>query len=462
MANFPTEGDDHITGGDRSTTPSTRWAATTSSAAATATTRLFGGDGDDRLYGENGNDLLIGNSGADKMFGGWGDDTMVWNNGDGSDLMEGGNGYDTAVVNGSDTAGDEFTIAPNGDRVDFDRVNLVPFSLDIGTTEKLVVNGQGGDDIITGSAGLAGLIKLKLDGGEGNDSITGGDGDDALYGGNGDDVLVGFRGDDKMFGGWGDDRMVWNNGDGSDLMEGGEGYDVAEVNGSDTDGDEFTIAANGHRVAFDRVNLVPFSLDIGTTERLEVNGQGGDDTITAGDGLKRADQAQARRRRRRRHDHRRRRQRLDYGGWGDDYSRRQRLRRPDRRRGLRHLRLRQGQGRHHRLRARQGHRSSSRATTGSTATATSRTGSRITATMSILDLGKHELKVEDVSWLKSRPTSTSSEPLPPPGGRGVLPAAVSSCRAGRRARIVPADQGVIRWTTPPSSSASAPPATRRR
>ena len=59
----------------------------------------------------------------------------------------------------------------------------MPFSLDIGTTEKLEVNGQGGDDTITGAAGLAGLIKLRLDGGEGDDSITGGDGDDALYGG---------------------------------------------------------------------------------------------------------------------------------------------------------------------------------------------------------------------------------------------------------------------------------------
>ena len=108
---------------------------------------------------------------------------MVWNNGDGSDLMEGGHDYDIAVVNGSDSDGDEFVIAPNGARVAFDRVNLVPFSLDIGTTEKLVVNGQGGDDTITGCAGLADLIKLRLDGGEGDDSITGGDGDDALYGG---------------------------------------------------------------------------------------------------------------------------------------------------------------------------------------------------------------------------------------------------------------------------------------
>jgi Ca2+-binding RTX toxin-like protein len=285
MANFPTEGDDIITGGDGDDTIDAL-GGNDVVRGGDGDDSLFGGDGDDKLYGENGDDLLVGNRGNDKMIGGWGDDVMVWNNGDGSDLMEGGHDYDIAVVNGSDSDGDEFEIAPNGDRVAFDRVNLVPFSLDIGTTEKLVVNGQGGDDIITGSSGLDGLIKLKLDGGEGDDTITGGDGDDSLYGGDGYDLLVGFRGDDKMFGGWGNDRMVWNNGDGSDLMEGGEGYDVAEVNGSDSDGDEFEIAPNGDRVAFDRVNLVPFSLDIGTTEKLEVNGQGGDDKITASDGLK--------------------------------------------------------------------------------------------------------------------------------------------------------------------------------
>ena len=122
--------------------------------------------------------MLVGFRGDDTMFGGCGDDRMVWNNGDGSDLMEGGEGYDVAEVNGSDTDGDVFTIAANGDRVAFDRVNLVPFTLDIGTTERLEVNGQGGDDTITAGAGLDGLIKLKLDGGAGNDTITGGDGDD--------------------------------------------------------------------------------------------------------------------------------------------------------------------------------------------------------------------------------------------------------------------------------------------
>jgi Ca2+-binding RTX toxin-like protein len=123
---------------------------------------------------------------------------MIWNNGDGSDLMEGGSGYDVVEVNGADTAGDVFTIAADGDRVAFERTNLGPFSLDIGTTERLEVNGQGGDDVITAGEDLDGLIKLKLDGGAGNDSITGGDGDDAIYGGWGHDTLTGGEGADTF------------------------------------------------------------------------------------------------------------------------------------------------------------------------------------------------------------------------------------------------------------------------
>ena len=119
--------------------------------------------------------MLIGNRGSDRKFGGAGNDRMIWNNGDGSDLMEGEAGHDVVEVNGSSTDGDVFTINPNGHRVDFDRLNLVPFSLDIGTTERLEVNGQGGHDQITGASGLAGKIKLDLDGGAGNDRITGGD-----------------------------------------------------------------------------------------------------------------------------------------------------------------------------------------------------------------------------------------------------------------------------------------------
>jgi len=249
--------------------------------------KVSGGAGEDTLLGEDGNDVLVGDTGNDTMLGGNGNDRMIWNNGDGSDVMEGGEGKDTAEANGSDGAGDVFEIGAGEDgRVDFARTNFGPFTLDIGSTEWLVVNGLGGDDVISGGEGLADLIKLKLYGGEGNDHITGGDGDDLLKGDDGDDVLVGFRGNDRMIGGNGNDRMIWNNGDGSDVMEGGEGFDTAEANGSDTAGDVFEIGAGEDgRVDFARTNFGQFTLDIGSTERLVVNGQGGDDVITGGEGL---------------------------------------------------------------------------------------------------------------------------------------------------------------------------------
>ncbi|WP_424934316.1 calcium-binding protein [Amaricoccus macauensis] len=246
---------------------------------------IRGGDGEDKIYGDEGDDLTVGFRGNDKIYGGYGDDTNVWNNGDGTDVFKGGKGYDTQIVNGADAAGDAFTIEAYGEKVEFARENLGPFGITLKQVEELQVNGQGGDDTIEAGEGLADIIKLKLSGGEGNDEIIGGDGNDKLYGDEGDDELEGEVGDDSMFGGAGDDTMEWDNGDGSDLMEGGEGYDTAEVEGALEAGDHFVIEANGDRVAFERVNLGNFTLDIGTTEKLEVDGAGGDDTIEAGKGL---------------------------------------------------------------------------------------------------------------------------------------------------------------------------------
>jgi hypothetical protein len=273
---------------------------------------IDGGDGADTITGGDGNDVLLGGPGADTIVGGAGDDTitggtgndtisggtgndkMIWNNGDNTDVNEGEAGTDTTEVNGSTSAGDVFTIGPNAGRVRFDRTNLVPFSIDIGTVETVLLNGLGGDDTITASAGLAGVIALTINGGDGNDTITGGDGNDALFGGPGvdtiaggvgDDTITGGTGNDTVSGGPGNDRMIWNNGDNTDVNEGEAGTDTTEVNGSTTAGDVFTIAPNSTRVRFDRTNLVPFSIDIGTVENVVLNGLGGDDSISAAGGL---------------------------------------------------------------------------------------------------------------------------------------------------------------------------------
>src|SRR4029078_12320544 len=95
--------------------------------------------------------------------------------GDDNDLFEGGDGIDTAEVNGGNGA-ETFTVTPNGRRVLFDRTTPAPFNIDIGTTENLVLNMNGGDDIFTAANGLAALINLTVDGGTGNHSINGGGG----------------------------------------------------------------------------------------------------------------------------------------------------------------------------------------------------------------------------------------------------------------------------------------------
>ena len=253
---------------------------------------LFGRAGNDVLSGGDGNDTLTGGAGSDHMFGGDGNDRLIWNPGDGSDLFEGGDGIDTAEVNGGSGA-ETFTVAANGDRVDFERVSPAPFSIDIGSTENLSVNMGGGDDNFSTSGDLASLISITVDGGAGNDTIhgsngsdrlLGGAGDDSLFGGAGNDTLTGGQGTDHVFGEAGNDTMIWNPGDGTDVLEGGDGIDTAVVNGGN--GDEiFTATANGTRVDFERVSPAPFGMDIGSTEQLVVNMGGGNDTFTGSNNL---------------------------------------------------------------------------------------------------------------------------------------------------------------------------------
>jgi Ca2+-binding RTX toxin-like protein len=252
---------------------------------------LTGADTNDMLNGGDGNDRLVGAKGVDVMNGGAGNDTLVWNYGDGSDRMNGDAGNDGVEVNGSPTLGDTFTLAPEPGGVKFQRTNLVPFTLDT-ATERFQVNGLGGADSVSASDGVGALTLLSVDGGAGADTVVGSDGPDLLLGGEGNDVLsggggddriVGDRGNDTMNGGTGDDTLVWNNGDGTDVVNGDDGRDDVEVNGAPAAGDVFTVQPNGARIRFDRTNLVPFSLDIGSSETMHANGLGGDDAITVGE-----------------------------------------------------------------------------------------------------------------------------------------------------------------------------------
>jgi Ca2+-binding RTX toxin-like protein len=140
-------------------------------------------------------------------------------------------------------------------------------------------NAIGGSnaDLLTGSAAAN-----KLEGLAGNDVIQSRAGNDTLLGGDGNDLLIGGAGSDTMQGGNNDDRMLWNNGDGTDVMDGEAGNDIAEVNGSQTKADQFTINVVGGDIEFKRINFGNFAIDIGTTETLDVFGGDGDDTFTVG------------------------------------------------------------------------------------------------------------------------------------------------------------------------------------
>jgi Ca2+-binding RTX toxin-like protein len=232
------------------------------------------------------------------VFGEAGNDRMIWNPGDGSDVNEGGDGIDTVEVNGGN-ASEVFTVAPNGTRVSFQRTDPAPFSIDIGTSENLQVNMNGGDDMFTASNGLASLIQLSVDGGAGNDIITGSDGNDRLSGGDGNDVINGRGGNDFLAGGdgndfinggqgsdtvllgAGDDTFVWNPGDGSDTVEGQGGHDVLQFNGASAN-EQFAIAANGSRVRLTR-DQGGVVMDLNGIQQINLAALGGADTINIGD-----------------------------------------------------------------------------------------------------------------------------------------------------------------------------------
>ena len=241
---------------------------------------LLGKGGNDFLFGGAGNDVLTGGDGDDQVFGEAGDDRMIWNPGDDSDLFEGGSGTDTAEVNGGNGA-EIFTATANGTRVRFDRLDPAPFSIDIGTTEKLVLNMNGGDDSFSATGNLAALIGVTVDGGTGNDTILGSNGADILLGGEGNDFIDGNQGNDTAFLGAGDDVFQWDPGDGSDTVEGQDGSDTLLFNGNGAN-ERFDVSANGERVRFTR-DVGNIVMDLNDVERIDVNALGGTDTVTVND-----------------------------------------------------------------------------------------------------------------------------------------------------------------------------------
>lgn len=259
---------------------------------------LTGGSGPDQLFGQTGNDTVLGKGGFDFLFGGTendtltggdaddqvfgesGDDRTVWNPGDDTDLDEGGAGRDTVEVNGGNGL-ERFTTTANGMRVRFDRLDPAPFSIDVGTSEKLVLDANGGDDSFSATGNLAALIAITVDGGTGADTLLGSNGADTLLGGDGNDFVDGQQGGDVALLGAGDDAFQWDPGDGSDVVEGQAGVDALRFNGSAI-AELFAASANGGRVLFTR-DVANIVMDLNDLEVIDVRALGGADTTTVND-----------------------------------------------------------------------------------------------------------------------------------------------------------------------------------
>ena len=150
----------------------------------------------------------------------------------------------------------------------------------------ITINGGDGNDTLSVSAPIDAVGVALLNGDGGDDVLTGPDTGDTLSGGDGDDVLTGGKGGDDVNGGAGNDIFMWNNGDGNDVNTGGDGNDLTVVNGNPTLGDAFTLGPDqlAGFVRFKRTNLTTVSL-LSDTERFQVHGLGGDDSFSPAPGL---------------------------------------------------------------------------------------------------------------------------------------------------------------------------------
>jgi hypothetical protein len=163
---------------------------------------------------------------------------------------------DVVIINGTNgnDVGQIRSIGPTSINATVSAIPFVNITNTVPTNDRLLVNTLGGYDVLDASDLAAGLIKLTVNGGTGNDTLIG---------------SQGF------------DDFLWTPGDGSDTIEGGGGQDRIVVDGSDA-ADQFTISANGTRARVTS-DVDGGTVDVGGVETIVVNPLGGADTITVND-----------------------------------------------------------------------------------------------------------------------------------------------------------------------------------
>jgi hypothetical protein len=148
---------------------------------------------------------------------------------------------------------------------------------------RIELDGGDGDDRIRidESNGAFGDIPMTIAGGAGGDSLAGGSAAELLLGGDGNDSIDGNRGNDASFMGAGDDTFVWDPGDGSDVVEGQDGSDTMLFNGAGV-AEQVDLSANGGRLRFFRTQAT-ITMDTHGVERVDFNALGGADVVTVHD-----------------------------------------------------------------------------------------------------------------------------------------------------------------------------------
>jgi Ca2+-binding RTX toxin-like protein len=246
---------------------------------------------------------------------GAGSDSFTWNPGEGSDVVNGDGGNDTMVFNGSNAA-EKIDVSANGSRVRFFR-DVANITMDLGGIENVALNTLGSADTTTvndltgtdlkhvnvnqaatGGGGDGAADSVIVNGTQGADAVhvSSDAAGDAVVSGLAAQVQVagsesqsaGFAGDTVQVNTVGGDDTVTNGvattAPGTIAIDGGVGSDTVTYSGTAAD-DTIGVANDGTAVA-------TFATSSGNTlqtttavEKLDVQGLGGNDTITAGNGL---------------------------------------------------------------------------------------------------------------------------------------------------------------------------------
>lgn len=141
-------------------------------------------------------------------------------------VIDAGAGNDRIHISQNATTG-EVTVAVNGEKELFSASDQLVIRAGEGNDSiwvdqqvnvRLRLEGGAGDDFIRG-----GNAADQIEGGAGNDRLHGGGGDDYINGSKGRDTIYGDMGNDVVYGGRGDDALFGNTG--NDYLEGGAGAD---------------------------------------------------------------------------------------------------------------------------------------------------------------------------------------------------------------------------------------------